>query len=139
MIHQKRFAFYSDRPQIQRVTQPLALVYYRKLMPGSQLVNRLQDLNYRVQPITEPDRLLNYARTEGPMVIFVEVELAATLKLIGRLRADAMTGHLPIVAFGSEAEQIRQAAQSAGATLVVGETALLTHLPGLLEQALRVE
>jgi len=36
-------------------------------------------------------------------------------------------------------EGLRRAAQTAGATLVVGETALLTHLPGLLEQALRVE
>jgi hypothetical protein len=28
------------------MTQPLALVYYEKLMPGSQLVNKLRDLNY---------------------------------------------------------------------------------------------
>ena len=35
-----------------RMTQPLALVFYEKLMPGSQLVNRLQDLNYRVQAVT---------------------------------------------------------------------------------------
>jgi len=27
------------------MTQPLALVFYEKLLPGSQLVNRLQDLN----------------------------------------------------------------------------------------------
>jgi CheY-like chemotaxis protein len=121
------------------VTQPLALVYYQKLMPGSQLVNRLQDLNYRVQPITEPARLLAYARTEGPMLIFVDLEPADTLELLAQLRADPATGHIPMVAFGREDESRQQAAQQAGATLVVGETALLAHLPGLLEQALRVE
>ena len=121
------------------VTQPLALVFYRKLLPGSQLVNRLQDLNYRVQPTAEPAQLASFAQTEGPMLIFADLESAGTLELIGRLRADPVTRHIPIVAFGSEDEPLLQAAREAGATLVVGETALLAHLPGLLEQALRVE
>lgn len=108
-------------------------------MPGSQLANRLQDLNYRVQATTEPARLLDYAQTEGPMLIFADLEAADTLELIGRLRGEKVTGHIPIVAFGGEGESGLQAAQKAGATLVVGEGALLTHLPGLLEQALRVE
>ncbi len=38
---------------VDRMTQPLALVFYEKLMPGSQLVNRLQDLNYRVQAVND--------------------------------------------------------------------------------------
>ena len=121
------------------VTQPLALVFYRKLLPGSQLVNRLQDLNYRVQPTSEPAQLASFAQTEGPMLIFADLESAGTLELIGRLRGDPVTRHIPIVAFGSEDEPLLQAAREAGATLVVGETALLAHLPGLLEQALRVE
>ena len=33
--------------------QPLALVLYEKLLPGTQLVNRLQDLNYRVQTVND--------------------------------------------------------------------------------------
>ena len=33
------------------MSQPLAVVFYERLMPGSQLVNRLQDLNYRVLAI----------------------------------------------------------------------------------------
>ena len=122
-----------------RVTQPLALVYYQRLMPGSQLINRLQDLNYRVQAITEPAQLLSHAQTEGPMLILADIDLADTLEVIARLRADTVTRHIPIVAFGSEVENLQQRAQTAGATLVVGESALLTHLPGLLEQALRVE
>ena len=39
--------------QADAMTQPLALVLYEKLLPGSQLVNRLQDLNYRVQTIAD--------------------------------------------------------------------------------------
>jgi len=119
--------------------QPLALVYYRKLMPGSQLANRLHDLNYRVQAITDPAQLLSYAQTEGPMLLFADLEAADTLELIAKLRSEKATGHIPIVAFGGEGESALQAAQGAGATLVVGDTALLAHLPGLLEQALRVE
>ena len=40
------------------MTQPLALVLYEKLLPGSQLVNRLQDLNYRVQVIPDAEKLV---------------------------------------------------------------------------------
>lgn len=108
-------------------------------MPGSQLVNRLQDLNYRVQPATEPGQFVRFAQTEGPMLIFADLDCAGTIELITKLRADPVTRHIPIVAFGSEGERLLQAAQEAGATLVVGESALLAHLPGLLEQALRVE
>ena len=39
------------------MTQPLALVVYEKLLPGTQLVNRLQDLHYRVQAVTDADTL----------------------------------------------------------------------------------
>ena len=35
------------------MTQPLALFFTRRLMPGSQLVNRLQDLKYRVQTVND--------------------------------------------------------------------------------------
>lgn len=124
------------------MTQPLALVYYRKAMPGSQLVNRLRDLEYRIQTVNEPAGLEACAQTEGPMLIFADLadrEQADTLKVITKLRANAATRHIPIVAFGAEDDALQQAAQTAGATMAVGETALLAHLPGLLEQALRVE
>lgn len=108
-------------------------------MPGSQLVNRLQDLNYRVETILEPDVLLAFAQTEGPMLIFADLDLPDTPNTIARLRADPKTAHIPSVVFGGEDERLWQAAQAAGATLVVGETALLAHLPSLLDQALRLE
>ena len=43
------------------MTEPLALVVYEKLLPGSQIVNRLQDLNYRVQTISDPALLAECA------------------------------------------------------------------------------
>ena len=52
------------------MTQPLALVLYEKLLPGSQLVNRLQDLNYRVQTVTEPSTLVECAEQSKPMLVF---------------------------------------------------------------------
>ena len=47
------FAFRASLFQLEAMTQPLALVLYERLLPGSQLVNRLQDLNYRVQVIAD--------------------------------------------------------------------------------------
>ena len=43
------------------MSEPLALVLYEKLLPGSQLVNRLQDLKYRVQTISDPAKLTESA------------------------------------------------------------------------------
>lgn len=121
------------------MTQPLALVYYQKLMPGSQLVNRLQDLHYRVISASETEGLVTSAKTDGPMLIFVDLEPTGALDLIARLRADQATSHVPLIGFGAVTEASAKLAQQKGATLVVGEPALLSHLPDLLEQALRVE
>ena len=122
--------------------QPLALVLHEKLMPGSQLVNRLQDLNYRVQPLTDASQLAALAKSEGPMLIFADLESSHTdiCHLIAGLRRNPDTAHIPILAFADEsAETLQAAARQAGATVVVSNTALLTHLPHVLEQALPVE
>src|SRR2546423_14440364 len=50
------------QPTYESMTQPLALVFYESLMPGSQVVNRLQDLKYRVQTINDPAMLLDCAQ-----------------------------------------------------------------------------
>lgn len=124
------------------MTQPLALVLYEKLVPGSQLVNRLQDLKYRVQPLTDASQLADIAKSEGPMFIFADLEFshADICGLIATLRRDSETAHIPILAFADEsAESLQSAGRQAGATLVVSNTALLAHLPHLLEEALRVE
>ena len=122
------------------MTQPLALVFYQKLLPGSQLANQLKDINYRVQTFSDSPALMEVARTDGPMIIFVDLDSAQedVPALIQKLRQDASTSHLPIVAFsGTEARL--PLAQQAGAALAVGDNAMLSHLPDVLEQALRIE
>jgi CheY-like chemotaxis protein len=111
------------------------------LLPGSQLVNRLQDLNYRVQAINDLAALLQSAQTEGPMLVVVDLESKGgdVCNVIAALKADAATQHVPIIAFaGEQSTDLQAAAQKAGATLVVGEATIANYLPQLLNQALQV-
>jgi len=123
------------------MTQPLALVLYEKLLPGSQLVNRLQDLNYRVQAVNDLASLQSCAQSEGPMLVVVDLESSHedVCRAIAALKADPATQHIPIIAFaGEQAAELQAAAQKAGATLVVGEATITNYLPELLNQALQV-
>ena len=124
------------------MTQPLALVVYERLLPGTQLVNRLQDLNYRVQAIGNADTLVECAEQAGPMLVLADLECSRQniCAALSRLKQNPATKHLPIIAFGAEnSPGTQEAARAAGATLVVGETAILTHLAQFLDQALQVE
>lgn len=124
------------------MTQPLALVLYEKLLPGSQLVNRLQDLKYRVQTVSEAGRLVECAEQAMPMLVLADLEpkTEEVLAVITRLRQNEGTRHLPVIAFGQEiSPDLQVAAKAAGVTLLVGEAAVLNHLPQMLEQALQVE
>jgi len=121
--------------------QPLALIFYERLMPGSQLVNRLQDLNYRVQAVNDPAAFHSCAREGRPLLAIVD--LAAGDEVCGAiaaLKTDADTGHIPVIAFAAEGvTQAMEAAQKAGAKLVVSETTIANYLPELLNQALHIE
>ena len=124
------------------MTQPLALVVYEKLLPGTQLVNRLQDLNYRVRAVTDSTTLMAIARQEKPMLVLADLESTRNdiCRVIAELRSDASTQHIPVIAIAKEGDaSLQKAAQSAGATLIVGETAILSHLSSYLDQALQVE
>jgi CheY-like chemotaxis protein len=122
------------------MTQPLALVFYEKLMPGSQLVNRLQDLNYLVRVVNDLASFQQCARSEGPLLVVLDLAGGdAVCRAIAALKADAATQHIPIIAFaGEQAAELQAAAQKAGATLVVGEATIANYLPELLNQALQV-
>jgi CheY-like chemotaxis protein len=121
--------------------QPLAIVFYERLMPGSQLVNRLQDLNYRVLAVSNPALLAATAKRETPLLLFVDLEARGDITgAIGKIRAEASTSHLPIIAFAPDGKpDLLAAAQTAGANLTVTESALAGHLPQMLEQALHLE
>jgi CheY-like chemotaxis protein len=124
------------------MTQPLALVVYERLLPGTQIINRLQDLNYRVQAVADADTLVDCAQQSKPMLVLADLNssrqnVCAALAL---LKQNPATRHLPVIAFGAENAPDRQeAARVAGATLVVGEAAILNHLAQFLDQALQVE
>jgi CheY-like chemotaxis protein len=123
------------------MTQPLALVYYEKLMPGSQLVNKLQDLNYRVQTVNDPAAFQSCALAEKPLLAIVDLAVGdAVCGAIAALKTDAATGHIPVIAFAAEgATKAMDAAQRAGARLVVSEATIANYLPELLNQALQIE
>lgn len=122
--------------------QPLALILYEKLLPGTQVVNRLQDLNYRVQTVPEPGRLVEAAVESKPLLVLVDLALnqAGMTGAIQRLRQDPQTSHLPVIAFCPDsAANAKTTRPPEGVTLLVGETAILNHLPEILERALLVE
>jgi PleD family two-component response regulator len=122
------------------MTQPLALVLYDRLLPGSQVVNRLQDMQYRVESLSEPGRLVECAEQIKPMVVLADLQgTGAVRDAISRLKQNSATEHLPVIGFGGETTPEAQAtAQAAGVTLVVSEAAILNHLAECLDQALQV-
>jgi CheY-like chemotaxis protein len=135
------FAFRHFSSQPARMTQPLALVFYERLMPGSQLVNRLQDLNYRVLAVNNIALLAATAKRELPLLLITDLDARGeVLAAIEKIKTDPATNHLPVIAFApDEKPELLTAAQKAGANFTVGETALASHLPELLDQAMQVD
>src|ERR1019366_6495765 len=106
--------------QVYLMTQPLALVVYERLLPGRQLVNRLQDLNYRVQVVADAERLVDCAEQAQPMLVLAALESSPTTARPARahMKQNAATSHLPVIAFGGEnATELQSAAKEAGVTL----------------------
>lgn len=124
------------------MTTPLALVFYERLLPGSQLVNRLQDLGYRVQTLDDLKTLVLQAVQEKPLLVVADLASAQSdvCGVIRELKRNPETKHIPVIAFGDmKDERLPAAATAAGATIVAGSGAVLDQLSELLEQALRVE
>ena len=124
------------------MTTPLALVFYENLLPGSQLVNRLQDLGYRVQSIDDLKTLVLQAVQEKPLLIVADLASAQSdvCAVIRELKRNPETKHIPVIAFSDmRDERLAAAATAACATIVAGSGAILDQLSELLEQALRVE
>jgi PleD family two-component response regulator len=123
------------------MTHPLALIFYERLMPGSQLVNRLQDLGYRVQTVTDAAQLLDTARREKPMVAIIDLVTKTDIcAVIQQLKAEKETEHVPVIGFAAAKDhKLHAEATRCGATLVAFDDALLPQLPHLLEHALRID
>src|SRR5216117_1584066 len=104
------------------MTQPLALFLYERLLPGGQLVNRLQDLGYRVQTISSAATLVESAEREKPLLVITDIEprQAEVCEAISRLKQNSATAHVPVIAIAADNNETGQAAaRSAGATLAV--------------------
>lgn len=121
--------------------QPLALVLYEKILPGTQVVSRLQDLRYRVKTLNDPEQLLATAAKEKPMLVLADLQPRPerVSRAVAQLKADSATQHLPVVIFAPDASMSKDSPKIPGAALVVSETAILNHLPQILEQALQLE
>ena len=121
--------------------QPLAIVFYERLMPGSQLVNRLQDLHYRVQTVDNAARLAAVVQEAKPLLLVADLAAKGdVIDAIEKIKADPATNHVPVIAFApDQATEKFAAAQKAGAILTVAESALTSHLSQLLEQALAMD
>ncbi len=122
--------------------QPLALIFYENLLPGSQVVNRLQDMSYRVQVIADAAALVTRAEQSKPMLVLADLNCTKTdiCGALARLRHHEATRHIPVIGFAADDKKdLQSAALAAGVTLVVSEAAILQHLPECLDQALQVE
>jgi PleD family two-component response regulator len=138
----KIFAISGRLSQAPDMTKPLALILYEHLLPGSQLVNRLQDLGYRVMTIGNADKLMEEAEAAKPLLILADLACRKgdLCSAIGRLRQNRSTQHIPVLAYANpRSVRLQAAAREAGATLVASNTAILAQLPQLLDQALVVE
>src|SRR5947208_5209250 len=110
------------------MTTPLALVFYENLLPGSQLVNRLQDLGYRVQTLSDVQTLALQALQEKPLLVVTDLVSANAdvCAMIRRLKRNPETRHIPVIAFTDlKNEELQTAATAAGATMVAGNDAIL--------------
>ncbi|MEI7733079.1 MAG: hypothetical protein WCO56_26140 [Verrucomicrobiota bacterium] len=124
------------------MTEPLALLVYERLLPGSQLLNRLEDLHYRVQTLSEPAQMTELAAREKPMLALMDMvaKNQDAGAAITRLRNTPETRHIPVIAIVPAGDSaLEKEARVAGATLVANDQAILIHLAPLLDQALQVD
>lgn len=110
-------------------------------MPGSQLVNRLQDLNYRVLSLNDISRLPATVQRESPLLLFIDLATPGDIcGAISALRTTPATAHLPVIGFAPDnAPDLLAAAQTAGATITVSETAISNHLSQVIDQSLHLD
>jgi len=108
---------------------------------SAQVAQRLEGIRYRLVVINKPAELVAAAAAQQAMIVLVDVEglAAPAVPAIEQLRTNPATAHIPVIAFAKETDDTLQAALVAkGATLVVNEAAVLSHLSQLLDRALEI-
>jgi PleD family two-component response regulator len=123
------------------MTQPLALVLYENILPGTQLVNKLQDLGYRVHSLSDASQLVECSQQVKPMIVLADLDCTKSdvHSNLERLRQTPATQHLPIIVLVPEDAKKLSKPPPPGVTLTVNHTAILNHLSQFLEQALHVD
>ena len=128
------------------MTRPLALVFYESLLTGNQLMNRLDELGYRVVAVHDLALLPAQAAREKPLVVLLELgamadRVCAATRSLG---ASEATAHVPVIAYVAAgdavlAERNAEGARRAGARLVAMSANVVVQLDDLLDQALHVD
>jgi PleD family two-component response regulator len=124
------------------MTQPLALIFYEQLLPGSQLIHRMQDLGYRVLTVLDVEQFAAVVAREKPMVVVVDLRVRKgnILEEVKAVKANGETSHIPILGMAGDPDpKLLAAAQAAGVALVAHVSSIGGQLPQLLEHVLRVE
>ncbi|WCJ60420.1 hypothetical protein NXS98_04625 [Fontisphaera persica] len=124
------------------MTQPLVILVYERILPGSQLLNRFQDMGYRVLALNDPRLLVETARREGPLLAVVDMPFAQANagRAVAELRSSPDTQHVPVIAIVPAGDkELEQTAIASQATLVAHDTAILNHLDRFLQQALQLD
>lgn len=124
------------------MTLPLALVCFESLLLGNQLINRLQDLGYRVQTVSDCALLAAKVEAEKPLLVVVDLGIRGEVSAaIQQIKSGAATRHVPVLAIasGRTSPALQETARKAGADLIAGDRAILEQLPQLLDQVLQLE
>ena len=123
------------------MNEPLALLLCARALIATQLAQRLEGLRYRLVSISNPAELASVSENQRPMVVLADVDglPEPVLSAVEQLRQHTATAHIPVIAFARETDDTLQAVLVAkGATVVVNESAILSHLPQLLDRALDI-
>jgi CheY-like chemotaxis protein len=112
----------------------------RDLFFAARIRDTLRPRGYVVAVVKREEELA--AAFAGDPVALVIIDLAFTAiappAVIARLKSDAATGAVPLLAFGSHLDRAgREAAKAAGADRVVPNSKLVADLPALVERYAR--
>ena len=131
---------FSNLPAAMK--KPLAVLLHEKLMPGSQLASKLEELDYRVLTLLDPADLAETVRREQAMVVLADLSnrRGDVLRAVASLQRDTATAHVPVIAYAAhEDEKQRESALQAGVRVMATDATILPHLPQFLEHALRLD
>ena len=124
------------------MTKPLAVLLHEKMVPGSKLVSKFEELDYRVVTVLDPAELPIVAKRERPMLVVADLtsRRGDVLDAIRALQSDESTSHVPVLAYAArEDEKQREAALQAGVKILATDATILPHLPQFVEHALALD